>query len=320
MPPVVDGEEARRPAGRRGGEEVDAVPLAAFHLEDVRQRVHRPDVPRIVVQGGPGARLGLPVVRVLLKPERVDALHVPPAGKVAWPGGQHPGGGVAELEPVAEEEVEVLGDLEREQVARMAQQCTLQRAGRGFPVTVDPVPGGAQVVKLPLAHERLVQPLQDLARGGDALRGRPVQLQVGAVDMAEHQAVVGRDRGVGVRHRVARQRGQVLDGRVEQGHRVGAARPDGNVPAIRECLSHLGPSLPSTPACAYKAYSPARRTSAQARSENSAHGLGGSADRSSAISSHLSRDRALNSSTRFSDDEEQVTAREFEKYNYPVYM
>jgi hypothetical protein len=28
----------------------------------------------------------------------------------------------------------------------------------------------------------------------------------------------------------------------------------------------------------------------------------------------------LNSSTRFSDDEEQVTAREFEKYNYPVYM
>ena len=166
VPPVVDGEEARRPAGRRGGEEVNAVPLAALHLEDVRQRVHRPDVLRIVVQGGPGARLGLPVVRVLLQPERVDALHVSPAGPVARPGRQHPGGGVAEFKPVAEEEVEVLGHLEGEQVARVAQQRPLQRAGGGFPVALGPVPGGPQVMEFPLAHDRLVQPLQDLARGG----------------------------------------------------------------------------------------------------------------------------------------------------------
>ena len=96
------------------------------------------------------------------------------------------------------------------------------------------------------------------------LRGRPVQLQVSPVDVAEHQAVIGGDRRVGVRHRVARQGGQVLDGLVEQGHRVGAARPDGDPPAIRECLAHLGPSCRQSPPYAHKAYSPPWRTSAQA--------------------------------------------------------
>jgi len=140
----------------------------------------------------------------------------------------------------------------------MAQQRTLQRAGGGFPVAIDPVPGGPQVVQFPLAHDRLVQRLQNLARGGHALRGCPVQLQVGAVYMAEHQAVVSRDRRVGVRHRVAREGGQFLDGDIEQRHRVSSARPDRNPPAIRECLAHLGSSLPSGLGPAGQAYLPAK--------------------------------------------------------------
>ena len=38
----------------------------------------------------------------------------------------------------------------------MAQQRTFQRAGGGFPVTFGPVPGGAQVVKLPLDRKSVV--------------------------------------------------------------------------------------------------------------------------------------------------------------------
>ena len=185
----------------------------------------------LCLERGPGAGLGLPVVGVLLEPERVDALDVAPAGQVARPGGQHPGGGVAQLEPVAEEEVEVLGDLEREQVARVAQQRALQRAGGGFPVALGPVPGGAQVMELPLAHDGLVQPLQDLARPRRRPPGSSRTAQVGAVDVAEHQAVVGGDRRLGVGHRVTGQGGQVLDGFVEQGHRVRAARPGREPPS-----------------------------------------------------------------------------------------
>src|ERR1700745_2262491 len=66
--------------------------------------------------------------------------------------------------------------------------------------------------------------------------------------MGAHNGVVGRARGGGAPRRVAGQRGQVLDGRVEQGHRVGVARPDGDPPAIRERLAHIGPSLPLNPA------------------------------------------------------------------------
>ncbi len=257
MPPVVDGEVARRPVRGRGGQEPDAVPLAALHLEDVRQRVHRPDVLRVGLERRPGPGLGLAVVGVLLEPERVDALDVAPSGPGAGPRGQHPGGGIAQLEPVAEEEVEVLGHLEREQVARVAQQRALQRAGGGFPVALGPVPGGAQVVLLPLAHHGLVDPLQDLARGRDALRGRAVQLQVGAVDVAEDHAVVGRDRRVGLGHRVAGQGGQLLDGLVEYGHRVLVRGPDGHAPAICERLCHLrNPSC--CQAVTLQAYSPAR--------------------------------------------------------------
>ena len=100
-------------------------------------------------------------------------------------------------------------------------------------------------MEFPLAHGGLVQPLQDLPGSRDTLRRRPVQLQVSPVDVAEHQAVIGGDRRVGVRDRVAREGGQVLDGLVEQRHRAGAACPDRNPPAIRECLAHLGSLLPS---------------------------------------------------------------------------
>jgi hypothetical protein len=98
---------------------------------------------------------------------------------------------------------------------------------------------------LPLAQDRLVQLLDHLGGRRDALRGRPVQREIGPVDVAEHQAVVGRDRRLGVRDGIARQRGQVLDGLVEEGDRLRAARPDRRPPAISECLAQLGPPTAS---------------------------------------------------------------------------
>jgi hypothetical protein len=160
-----------------------------------------------MVQRGPGPRLGLPVGGVLLQAERVHALHVAPAGPAARPGGQHPGGHIAQLEPVAEEEVQVLGHLEREQVPRMAQQGPLERAGGGLPVAVGPGPGRAQMMGFPFPQDRRIQLLDDLGGCRDTLRGRPVQREIGPVDVAEDQAVVGPDRRLGVGHGVARQRG-----------------------------------------------------------------------------------------------------------------
>jgi hypothetical protein len=98
------------------------------------------------------------------------------------------------------------------------------------------------VVRFPLAHDGLVQLLQDVARGGDAPGCRGVQLQVSTINVAEDQTVVGGHRRLGLRDGIAGQRGQVLDGLVEQRHRTRAGRPDGNIPPVCERLAHLGSS------------------------------------------------------------------------------
>ena len=76
--------------------------------------------------------------------------------QAARPGGQHPGRHVAQLEPVAQEEIQVLGHLERQQIPRVTQQRPLERADGSLPIAGRPGPGRTQVVGFPLIRDRLV--------------------------------------------------------------------------------------------------------------------------------------------------------------------
>jgi len=75
-------------------------------------------------------------------------LHEPPGRVARGPGGQHPRRDVPQLQPVAEEEVKVLGDLEGQQVARVGHEGPLQGASGRLPVAFGPRAGGGQVMAL----------------------------------------------------------------------------------------------------------------------------------------------------------------------------
>ena len=70
VPPIVDGEKAGRPVGRRGIQEGHAFRLSPLHLEHVGQCMAGPDVAGLLLQGRPGGDLGPLVVAVLLQAER----------------------------------------------------------------------------------------------------------------------------------------------------------------------------------------------------------------------------------------------------------
>src|SRR5271166_4086892 len=134
MPPVVHSEIARPPVPYRGRKEGHAILLSTLHLEDVSEGMHCPYVARVLVEGRSGASLGLTVVGVLLEAERVDPLKVSPARLVGRPGAQDSGGDIAEVQPAAEEEVEILGDLKREHVPGIENEGPLKRPGCFRPV------------------------------------------------------------------------------------------------------------------------------------------------------------------------------------------
>ena len=114
-------------------------------VRDVQDSVRRPGVPRVGREGGPAVTLGRPVVAALLQAEGVHPEHMAGSRPTLRPGREHPGGDVAQVHLIPEGEVEVLSDLEREQVAAVAEQGPLQVPGRSLEVTAGPGPGGGQM-------------------------------------------------------------------------------------------------------------------------------------------------------------------------------
>ena len=112
------------------------------------QSVHGPNVGRLEPDGSPGFRFGPPVVTVLLQAEGVHALHVAPAGQALGPRREYPGRHVVQTEAVAEEEVQILGHLQGEEIAGVEEQGVLQGPGGSGPVSVGPSPGSAEVEAL----------------------------------------------------------------------------------------------------------------------------------------------------------------------------
>ena len=240
VPPVVHGEVARRPVVLGLAEEVHPVVGPPLHLEDVGQGVDGPGVVSRRPEGGAGAGLGLPVACVLLQAEGEDALDVAPPRLTRGPGRDGLLGDPQETGPVAEEEVEVLGHPEGEEVAGLVEQRPLEPVPRPDPVTLEPRAGGTQVEHLALTGT-VVGPgglLQGPRRDPEALGRGAVEGQVGAHDVAEHRSTGGRHRGVRRRPGIAGEGHQVLHRVVERRHGVRVRRLERDAPPVTELDGH----------------------------------------------------------------------------------
>ena len=84
-----------------------------------------------------------------------------------------------------------------------------------------------------------IQPLQDLGGAGDALRCRPVQREIGTVDVAEYKVVVRRYGRLRGRDRIPGECSEHLNCLAELGHCVAAGCLHGHAPAVRERSGHI---------------------------------------------------------------------------------
>ena len=125
-------------------------PLAApvLHLHDVRDRVHRPQVGRVALDRGPAGTLRLVVGARLLERERVHAEDVAVAVDGIVPGVQHPADRISVVLVVAEIEVEIVGELQRDDVARMLGENRLEVRDGALELSAAPCVEGVEVAAL----------------------------------------------------------------------------------------------------------------------------------------------------------------------------
>ena len=178
------------------------------------------------IKGSSGLLLGCLVLAVLFEPERVHATHEAVTGAVRWPRGDDPFDHVSQLQLVADEEGEVLGDFERQEIARLVQQGPLQEAGRSLPFAVRPRLDGEHMQDLALArckapgievaHEG-PRPVEPRCRAG-------VQGQICLQDAGEDQLWIASRRLFGESRWVPTERDQLLDRLVQEVDRVLVAR------------------------------------------------------------------------------------------------
>ena len=126
---------------------------------------------------------------------------------------------------MAGEEVDLVTDLQREQVVRMADAQVLQDAARAVPLAVGQCAGGRDVLGLALGGRAARGGGMRLARSRQAGRLGAEQVQVGHQHMGHRHVGRARQRGLGFGQRVVevaaqqRARGVVVFG----GFGIGAA-------------------------------------------------------------------------------------------------
>ena len=127
MPGIVDGEEAGlgpvRLARLVPG---DALPASALHLQHVRHGMDRPGVGRAARDRLAPESLGLLVGARLLQAEGQHALREPIAGGVHAQRRQHAPRPLAKGVLAAGEEIGLMGELERQDVSRVALQESVE--------------------------------------------------------------------------------------------------------------------------------------------------------------------------------------------------
>ena len=141
---------------------------------------------------------------------------------------------VAQVHFIADEEVEVLGHAQREQISGMKEQCPLQCSGRCEQVASSPRPGRLQVPFLALSGLPLgfADAIENLTGRSVTVRRRRVEKAVCAKSVAEQERPVGADGGPRHSFRITAERDQGLDGVVEELEGVSATRPNRHPPAV----------------------------------------------------------------------------------------
>ena len=225
MPPVVHREQVPgAPIADAVLHEANALVDPTLHLERVHDRVHRPDVVGIGRQRGETGGLRPGVQPELLETERLHAAHE--AGmRVIWrQRADRASGTVTEVAGIAEEEVELVPDHQRQEVGRPLLQEVVEPAGGAGPVAIEPRRDDTGMHRLPRVGRHARQ----------RVTGSAGVVQVGHV--GAHQ--------VEIRHEDVRHRGfrllldelageidgegieaqQAIHRTVVQGDRVGGAR------------------------------------------------------------------------------------------------
>ena len=164
----------------RADHEADAVVDPPLHLVGVHDGVHRPNVVGVHRQGSQTGRLGPAVVTRLLQAEGLHAACERRVGMVGVERGQAATGSVAQVRGVAEEEVQLVADLERQQVGRP----DLQHARRGVaaaacPVTLRPCLDRGVVASFAIVHRELGHGRAHRPRRRDIAKVGARQVQVG---------------------------------------------------------------------------------------------------------------------------------------------
>ena len=178
---------------------------AALHLEHVLHRVHRPGVARVQAERVAADVLGALIVRRLLEAEGVHAEQEAVAGHLGVPVRKRLRHVIAQQDRVAEVEVDEVGRLDRDQVARVLDrdravqvrgvlEAALRPGARGGDVRLL-AGGGAVAEALDGRDARLDQGKRALLRGHDG--------EVGAQRMRHREVRIGGERGVERRERIA---------------------------------------------------------------------------------------------------------------------
>jgi hypothetical protein len=119
---------------------------------------------------------------------------------------------------VSEEEIEILGHLEGEQIARIMEEGSFQEVDGAFPFAIGPGLRGQHMEELAFAGTEVpaVECHDELRRRLESGLGSRVQRQVGLEDASENEVGVGRRR-VSEGNGLAGEGANVCDGRMEQG-------------------------------------------------------------------------------------------------------
>ena len=132
----------------------------AAHFQDVCDRVRRPDIRRAELHGTPADGFGVVIGAAFLEPEGMHAEHDAALRIAVAPGVQHLRGPVAQHRGMTQEEIEQVGDLQRQQVARIFRADVAVQLGRAGEVAAQPGARGIQM------HALALQRVTDVTLGG----------------------------------------------------------------------------------------------------------------------------------------------------------
>ena len=197
-----------------------------------------PDIPGIVAEGGSGPVLAFGEVAVLLQSEGIHPLHVAPARLILRPGAQDSLDDPPQALLVPEEEIQILGHLEGEEIAWIMEERSFEEVDGALPLATAPGLRGQHVEPLAFAGAENpgVDPHDEVPRRLEPRLSGRVQSQVCLQDASEDEVRVGRRR-VGERNRLAAQGEQSPNGALENGDRFPVRREHRAAPPVDECVT-----------------------------------------------------------------------------------